>query len=87
MDEVVIERRLLAVAIFLTNGNILVETKYEKAAETRLQELTGMCYHCVFGKGCLCSGRAKFRLPPHLCFRSSLASIRAVTYAWNLQRV
>ena len=25
-------------------------------------------------------------LPPYLCFRSSRASIRAVTYAWNFQR-
>ena len=65
----------------------LLENKYQKASETRLHELTlmqlpvAMCYHCVSKR---CS--AWRCLARHLYFRSSLASIRALTYAWNLLR-
>ena len=83
MHELVVEPRE-TVAIFLTNGNTLLENKCQRASETRLHEpsVTGMCYHCV-SKRCLCSGGAWMR---HLCFRSSPASLRALAYTWNLLR-
>ena len=43
MDELVIERCMIvdcSYCIFVTNGNTLLENKCQKAAETRLQELT-----------------------------------------------
>ena len=89
MDELVIDREVIidcSRAIFLTNGNTLLENKRQGAAQTRLQQLTVMQLCIITVLALKCSGGAWLSVT-YLCFRSSWASIQAVTYyAWNFQQ-
>ena len=87
---------ILTTPLLLTNGNTLLENKCQRAAETLRRGSkswqSAMYYHCVSKRLMLqCHwglSKAASTAASLLYFRSltSRATIRAVTYAWNLLR-
>ena len=62
--------------MFLTNGSNLLENKCQRATETRLQELTVIT---VLASDA-CTEEVLAWLPPHLCFRSQVGLLSALSH-------